>query len=486
MSQTILRRWHTFTRNGQSYIYSIERGVSNKVTDGTVALLRSLENNPDLPLTEDEEIELLKLELVQTPDEPLFDPVQERTALLKPTPVTSLTLFVAQQCNSRCVYCYGGAGEYGDAGLMDEQTAFTSVDWLISQAWQFSKENPDWFKPSGKAKKPRLSIAFFGGEPLLNFSLIKKVVADVKSRETDFEFSFAMSSNCSLMDDERTAWFQEQKFKILIGFDGPPDIQNRNRLLMGGLPSYDVIAPKILKIIAALPGKVNLRATIWSRGDAARAAEHLALFNADGYQTVIAANSLHAPDVIPSDPPGSDDFIQDMSAAADDFLNAVKERDMDKLKRLSRWMNFRWVLNVMGPQKSIRAGCGVGRSQLAVSTDGWLYPCHRFVGHSAYRVGTIYDPALPSSRIEYPEQTLAMLRREPCASCWVSQCCDGGCIYEHLSRTGNRLTPSPLFCNNIRGSMEIAIYLEHELSHSDRAFLHENRIVARRSCPLDM
>ncbi len=137
-------------------------------------------------------------------------------------PVTGIALFLAQECNMRCVYCYGDAGQYAGKGMMSDETAYRAVDWLMANAK--NEEN--------------VGIDFFGGEPLLNFPLMKKVVpcAREKAAEKGKQVTFGISTNGSLLTDEIISFLKEEKIAPQIGFDGPPEYQNRQRPFFSSMP----------------------------------------------------------------------------------------------------------------------------------------------------------------------------------------------------------------------------------------------------------
>lgn len=130
-------------------------------------------------------------------------------------PIKHISLNVAQNCNLSCIYCYGVDGEYNQKGLMRPETAFKAVDWLIEQ----SQDVKD------------LVITFFGGEPLLNFRLIKQVVpyAREKAQQHQKNVHFSITTNGTLLTKEAIEYFNENKFSVVISFDGDLEMQNKNR-----------------------------------------------------------------------------------------------------------------------------------------------------------------------------------------------------------------------------------------------------------------
>lgn len=243
-----LRPWHAFTREGYEYVVNPARMISRRVPLGFAATLQRLDADPAAPRTKEEEQELFRLELVSA--RPVSGAAVKHMSEegADAPPIRSVNLLIAQRCNLRCTYCYGGGGEYGEAGMMSEETALRAVDWLLEQ----SGDNEG------------VSVSFFGGEPLLALPLLKKVT--VHLRETAAaagkQANFAVATNGVLLDDETLGWFKENGFRLLVGFDGPPGIQDRNRPLRDGSPSSAPLLESARRITEVMPEQANFRATV--------------------------------------------------------------------------------------------------------------------------------------------------------------------------------------------------------------------------------
>jgi len=168
-------------------------------------------------------------------------------ANFRSSPIRNIALFITQNCNLGCTYCYGDEGNYGSSGHMDLDTAKKSVDWLIEQ--------------SGDVKK--LGIAFFGGEPFLNFKLMRQVVFYAKKMAdvADKKFEFSVTTNATLLSENRIKFLEEHGISPLVSFDGSKAIQDSQRPFKGGRGSFDVIVPKIAKLLQTFPN-ATARATL--------------------------------------------------------------------------------------------------------------------------------------------------------------------------------------------------------------------------------
>ncbi len=246
MSQLNAR--HIFRYDGSSFLIDIEQMTACLIHDEAVfKALEDISANPRLPLEQGIREKLEKLDLL-----PARVGKQEKKRKSEPIPIESISLFVTQECNLRCIYCYGNGGSYGSGGVMTQRTARKAVDWLIEQ--------------SGKVKE--LRINFFGGEPLLNFPLVQDVLeyALERGRACGKQFEFDITTNGSLLDDEKIAFFKEHDIVPMVSIDGPKELQDRQRPFKNGKGSYDVIAPRIRNLLSVLPESA-CRATLIGNSD---------------------------------------------------------------------------------------------------------------------------------------------------------------------------------------------------------------------------
>ena len=391
-----------------------------------------------------------------------------KESLTKDTPIVSMDLFIAQQCTMDCIYCYGGGGEYGEPGIMEDETAIRAVDWMWNQR--------------GKAKI--LSINFFGGEPLLRFDLLKKTVSHARALEKsgDTRFHFCVATNGTLITEEIIRYLKANRFGVNVGFDGPEDIHDRNRPLRNGGASYQTVVPRVRRLIEAMPKDVTLRATLWHRGEVDRVIKALADFNPPRYQTQPASPGGHCGKNTQFPTADGEDTARAIREAALTFVEAIRAGDISTLDAISKWLNFKWLLSVFDPPGRRPPMCTLGRTMAAVSSSGDIYPCHRFVGWEETRIGNIFDGRL--DRAMYLHATFP--HNGHCNTCWARQACNGGCLFDHQMRTGDPFTPSDHYCQMICSILEIAIHMKHELTESEQAFLRKEKILSPRFCPLDL
>jgi uncharacterized protein len=396
-----------------------------------------------------------------------------------PGVISQGTLFVTQDCSMRCAYCYGDGGGYGGSGPMSEETALRAVDWLIGQA--------------GDSKKVRVS--FFGGEPLLNFALMEKVVAYTRqkagaSRKSDF----SVTTNLSLLDDRILDFLVANEISVLVSFDGQRHIQNRNRPLKNGGDSYDAVTPKVRKLLAALP-KSSSRATLTVGDDPWEVARELLSLGFRDVQIQHPSGCL----ITGSNPSSGcagggpcpqevlTGFYRDMASR---FRQAVARRDAGETRALSCMSNVaKFFPSFLGENDLIRAVtkrrryffCGRAITMVAVAANGDIYPCHRFVGAPAFRMGNVHTGEfccgefLRSSLVEDTE----------CASCWARYLCGGYCQHDNVTATGDPLRADPRSCNDMRARIEYAIHAVDCLGSEDLRWLSELGILKDQKCQVD-
>ena len=367
-----------------------------------------------------------------------------------------------------CNYCYADGGSYGNLSMMTEAVAYRSLDWLYEQS-----------KDAGK-----LAVTFFGGEPLLNIPLIRKTVryAEEKAKRLNKKCRYSLCTNALLLDESMIDFLKAHDFRVLIGFDGPPLIHNRNRPLLNGGPSHKRVSAHIKGVLKALPGRIFLRATLVHAEELPQVVEHLSEFEVPHFQIVFASPGLHpANRGKPAYPGITPETVRFFEKRTDQFLRAVRSRNWKEVQKLTRWSEFQNMIQISGNRHRRLAHCGMGRKMAAVSTDGTLFPCHRFVGLADHEMGNVNSHEL--NLRHYSDSSPRSV--EPCASCWARLRCSGRCLYNNLAKTGNMLQPAPQDCAWLKTRIRSGIHLEHHLSQEDRRFLSRCKVLPKRPCVLD-
>ncbi len=452
--------FHLFQLDGKHYVINIEKMAASAVDDLTAETLKRISAEPEEPLLPGLTEDLGKLELLVQDEKREFSFKEPETF-----PIVSMALFVTRACNLRCTYCY----EEKSGGSMEEKTAFRAVDWLLMKA--------------GSAKQ--IYISFFGGEPFLNFPLIKKVAvyAREKAARLAKEVSFNVTTNATLLNDEMIQFLKEQNVRTLVSMDGPKEIQDTQRPFPDGRGSYDVVLPRVRKLLEAMP-ETRVHAVLVDDSKAERMKSTLQDIGFPEVTLLPASASLFDKE---GDGGGAkqarklDNLLQEMEREAESWLHLFKRREKSTLKALRSGAQLLQAMLALLHNKKMRYACGAGIKYVAVSCNGDIYLCHRFVGVDEYKLGNVFEAELRGE--EYQESPLT--RVPACAACFARYYCAGGCKHDHAGSCGSAWSPSPDMCALKRRELELASALIGRLDDQDRAFLIESEIIPPKPCPLD-
>ena len=374
-------------------------------------------------------------------------------------PIHNLVLMVAQVCNLSCVYCYGVDGEYGTKGKMNEEVAYKSVDFLIKQ--------------SGDVQT--ISITFFGGEPLLNFPIIKKVVdySRKKAKEAKKTVSFSITTNGTKFNDEINAYLNQNNFGVLVSFDGDEEIQNSNRPYKNGKGSYANTLPKIQAFLKSRNGNATARATITNFShdldDLKKRLINLGFRRAHATPATVSEFALDKRGIEKVSDFQYDTLLTNIEKEADEILDAIVNR-----KDLSGFIGNPIVINItqlINKTKSMNP-CGAGRAMLGVSITGDLYPCHRFVGNEKFNLGNLdsFDKASKETYVNnYTEN------HPVCSKCWAKYHCGGrGCIHDNEVTMGDVNNVNIKHCTILKYGLKNSIHIYNSLNEQDREYFNAN------------
>ena len=460
----LLKPYHLFAHKGITYLLNIEEMEGYEIDENTSMALHEISLDPHFTLTPKMEEKLERLKMVA----PVCQ-AEKKRATSKPNlaPVRNITLFITQKCTLRCTYCYGNGGNYGSYGHMKYRTAKRAVDWLIEQ--------------SGVVKI--LGIAFFGGEPFLNFSLMKEVVAYAQKRGemTGKEFKFSVTTNASLLDEDKITFLKENKVKPLVSFDGSKDVQDAQRPFRNGGGSYEAIVPKISQLLQIFP-EVTARATLVGQTDPDEVIRALHEIGFSSTHITFASPSLFS---VENKRNGKTRNNQGMAlmmeAEAEELLKNIKSCNTENLKKQK--VNGHLVTRLgefLNNQKKY-FGCGAGRAFVGVSNIGDVFLCHRFVGTEGYRLGNIFDKEL--ERDVYQESPIKLAKE--CYICFAKYICGGGCYHENLGATGLLIEPSESYCRMMQRLAELVAYVSSQLNEKDRIYMAKEKIIPRNPCLFD-
>jgi len=351
----------------------------------------------------------------------------------------ALCLHVAHTCNFTCDYCFARAGRYrGAEALMPFEVGKRALDFLLANA--------------GAHK--HLEVDFFGGEPLMNWQVVKNLVAYARAREpeTGKRFRFTLTTNGLLLDGEVADFCNREMQNVVLSLDGRRHIHDKFRRTVNGHGSYDIVVPKLQAFVKKRGARnYYIRGTFTcANPDFTRDLYHMAGlgFHALSMEPVVCDdNSPHA--LTRSD---LDIVLKEYESLA---LEMARRQGM---AHEFSFYHFNMDLK-RGPCVHKRvAGCGVGTDYLAVTPTGELYPCHQFAGEEAFRLGDVWQGiARPALRGEFAACNL--YSKAECRDCWAKYYCAGGCPANAHRASGSIHGIYEAGCELFKKRMECAIWL---------------------------
>ncbi len=465
-----LNEHHQFRQDGEHYLFNTATMTPYKISESVARLVeKAASSSGGVLISEQDMAELKKLGLVVGIDRqpsPCLDTPKSTAAQITSTAnpvkvrhaVGAIALFVAQECNMGCVYCYGQGGEYGNKGMMHATTACKSVDWLLDNSGDMES----------------VHISFFGGEPLMNFPLIKQVVnyAKLEAEKRGKKVTFGLITNGSVLSDQHIAFLRDENITPAVSFDGSPAIQNRQRPFKNGKNSYDVTWVNIQKLKKVFPN-VMARATRYGDTDPA---EMRAGLKEAGFEKFIIQNA--SPVILdnpsregvscPEQGQADERMMNLEQSLAYDLLNDIKARNLGPGATNGRVAAFLGQF-IAGNKRHYH--CGVGKGLAAISTTGDIYPCHRFVGQQDMKIGNI-DSYTVDGINNYHRAVVDNLPE--CKTCWARYTCGGGCFYDNKASRGATHLPDRSFCQEVYATMEMAITLYLQLDDEDKRYFHDS------------
>lgn len=356
------------------------------------------------------------------------------------TEIKALCLHVAHTCNLNCTYCFAAQGKYhGERALMSFETGKRALDFLVENS----------------GKRRNLEVDFFGGEPLMNFEVVKQLVAYARSIEDKCgkHFRFTLTTNGVLLDDEVTEFANRECHNVVLSLDGRKEVHDRLRKTINGKGSYDTIVPKFQKFVKARGDKgYYVRGTFTHNNtDFTNDIFHMADlgFTELSMEPVVCA-------------PGEEYALteEDLPVLFEQYEILAKE--MLRREREERPFTFyHYMLDLTGGPCIYKriSGCGSGTEYLAVTPWGELYPCHQFVGDPKYSMGNIWD-GVTNKALQDEFKLCNAYARPDCKDCWAKLYCSGGCAANAYHATGSITGTYHYGCEMFKKRIECAIMLK--------------------------
>lgn len=410
---------------------TILNALNKKFTDRT-------ENLPEII---DEIYELKEEGMLFTEDiyEKSIDAFKNRETVVK-----ALCLHIAHDCNLKCKYCFAEEGEYhGRRALMSYEVGKKALDFLVANS----------------GSRVNLEVDFFGGEPLMNWQVVKDLVAYGRSLEEPHhkKFRFTLTTNGVLLNDEILEFVNKEMGNVVLSVDGRKEINDRMRPLAGGQGSYDLIIPKFKKVAES-----RNQTNYYVRGTFTH-------FNKD-----FAADVCHLADlgfkqisVEPVVAPESEEY----ALVEEDIPQILAEYDKLAVEMLKRHKEgkdfnfFHFMIDLQGGPCVYKrlSGCGSGTEYLAVTPWGDFYPCHQFVGQEQFLMGNV-DEGITNTKIREEFKACNVYSKEKCKNCFAKFYCSGGCAANSYNFHGNINDAYDLGCELQRKRVECAIMIKAALA----------------------
>ena len=372
-----------------------------------------------------------------TPDnyEPMAGQLKAKTSGV----IKALCLHVAHTCNLNCSYCFASQGKYhGDRAIMSFEVGKRALDFLVEH--------------SGTRKN--LEVDFFGGEPLMNFQVVKDLVAYARSieQEKGKHFRFTLTTNGMLVDDEVIDFANRECHNVVLSLDGRQEIHDRFRVDYAGKGSWERIVPKFQKFVRARGGKGYYMRGTFTHANPDFLKDIQTMLDL-GFTELSMEPVVCAPDD-PSALTEADKPI--VMRQYEDLAKLMLERD-----REGRPFTFyHYMIDLTGGPCIYKriSGCGSGTEYMAVTPWGDLYPCHQFVGEEQFKLGDIWT-GVTNHEIQDQFAACNVYAREECKTCWARLYCSGGCAANAYHATGRITGTYPYGCDLFKKRMECALML---------------------------
>lgn len=451
---------HKFVNNGIQVALDVNSGAVHVLDDATFALLDYAgEQMPELLPGEavaalsgrfsiaaleeawGELRELYEQGLLFSPDS-----YAAYQAACKPAPVKSMCLNIAHDCNLRCKYCFASTGDFGGGRmLMPFEVGKSAIDFLIRNS----------------ANRRNLEVDFFGGEPLMNFDVVRRLVeyARAEEKKHNKNFRFTITTNGLLLDDDKIDFINHEMSNVVLSIDGRREVNDRMRVRADGTGCYDAILPKFKKLCEKR-GYENY----YVRGTFTRE-------NLDFMQDVLALADE-----------GFDQISVEPVIGVEDEPYAIREEDLPRIfaeydalskeiirrKKAGKGFNFfHFMIDLEHGPCAIKLlrGCGCGNEYVAVTPNGDFYPCHQFVGHEEWKMGNVLtQTGVYESAMKTDFSHANIYTKKTCGECWARFFCSGGCNANNSAFNGDILNPLSISCEMERKRVECALMIQAALA----------------------
>ena len=365
--------------------------------------------------------------------EPMAGALKEKTAGV----IKALCMHIAHTCNLNCSYCFASQGKYhGERAMMSFEVGKRALDFLVENS----------------GTRHNLEVDFFGGEPLMNFDVVKQLVAYARSieKEKGKNFRFTLTTNGVLIDDDVIDFANRECSNVVLSLDGRKEIHDRFRVDYAGNGSWEKIVPKFRKLVEARGGK-----DYYMRGTFTHA-------NPDFLKDLkvmldLGFNELSMEPVVCAAGDPSELTEEDMPIVLDQY-EKLAELMLEKDEAGKPFTFYHYMIDLSGGPCIYKriSGCGSGTEYMAVTPWGDLYPCHQFVGDESFKLGDIYN-GVTNKEVQGQFAACNVYAHPECRDCWARLYCSGGCAANAYHATGSVTGVYEYGCRLFRKRMECAI-----------------------------
>ncbi len=353
--------------------------------------------------------------------------------------VKALCLHIAHTCNLNCAYCFASQGKYqGERAVMSFETGKRALDFLIENS----------------GTRRNLEVDFFGGEPLMNFDVVKQLVAYARSIEkaAGKNFRFTLTTNGLLIDDDVIDFANRECANVVLSLDGRKEVHDRFRVDYAGKGSWETIVPKFKQLVDARGGKgYYMRGTFTHH-------------NPDFLEDIktmleLGFSELSMEPVVCAHGEQGELTESDLPIVLEQY-EKLAELMLEREREGKPFTFYHYMIDLTGGPCIYKriSGCGSGTEYMAVTPWGDLYPCHQFVGEEQFRLGDIYT-GVSNTAVQEQFRACNVYAHPECGDCWARLYCSGGCAANAYHSTGSVTGVFEYGCKLFRKRMECAIAL---------------------------
>ena len=356
------------------------------------------------------------------------------------SPIKAMCLHIAHDCNLRCKYCFASTGDFGTGRkLMPFSVGKQAIDFLLEKS--VGREN--------------LEVDFFGGEPLMNFDVVKQIVEYARSKEEEYgkHFKFTITTNGMLLDDDNIDYINKEMSNVVLSIDGRKEVNDRMRVRVDGSGSYDRIIERYKKLVEKRGDKEYYVRGTYTKYNLDFTEDVMHLYE-EGFDQISVEPVMEDPSV---EYAITEDDLDKIYAEYDKLVDKISE-----IKKQGKFINFfHFMIDLdQGPcvVKRLR-GCGSGNEYVSITPDGDIYPCHQFVGHEEYKMGNLEEGTF-NEDIKKEFAGCHVYSKPSCQECWARFYCSGGCNANNYIYNGDIHKSHELSCKIMRKRLESAILMK--------------------------